>query len=120
MRARRGSPRTRCALSRGEHLPYQGPITLHRDDAVGLLLDVGTPTSAHLREVEPTLRRGADRAREEVGTRGRDHDAAADLAHEAGRLARLVRSDDHGAAGREDPVQATRDDIAGEALRETD
>ena len=63
-RARRASPRTRPARSRGEHLPDERAVPLHRDHAVGLLFDVRAAAAPHLLEVEDTLRGVADRARE--------------------------------------------------------
>ena len=63
--------------------------------------------------------RGGSRRRE-PRLAGRDDDAAADSVDEARRLAVGVRGDDDRARDREDPVQAARDDVAGEPACEAD
>ena len=64
-------------------------------------------------------RRGSPRRRGPGRSGGHD-DAAADFTHEPGGLAVLVRRDDHGATGREDPVEAARNDVAREPGRQAD
>ncbi len=108
------------ARSRLEQLTNERAVPLHRDDAVGLLLDVRTAAPPHLVELETTVGGLPNGAREQVGPRRGNHDATADLPDEARSLALVLGGDDHRAARGEDPVQATRYDIPCEPLCETD
>ena len=70
-----------------EQLADERAVPLHRDDAVGLLLDVRAPATPHLVEPEGTVGGLANRAREQVGLRRGNHDSAADFPDETRGLA---------------------------------
>src|SRR6266545_3829626 len=109
-----------AATTLGGKLEQELAIAAHGDGAVGFALHPVAAASSHRLQVVLPVVRISDRSREQLwSARGHD-DPAADPLDNLGRLAVRLRSDDHRPRDRQNPVQPTRDDVAGETRSEPD
>ena len=80
-------------------------------------LDPGAPSATELGEIDLARIGPADRVSNGDGVAGRHYEAAARIAYGPNRFALGISRDDDRAPGGQDRVEATRDDVAGEAAR---
>ena len=102
------------------HRGDDSAVAIDRDVAAGLRLGVRARRMTHLLELEPAFVSVPDRLRKSCRVAGRDNDPTAVRSDDLGRLAVLVRVDDHRATDRENPVEAAWHDVAGETGGKTD